>query len=83
MMDYANQYRIKSLSSSRHEKFYTVSLTHSGEWQCSCPAWTRQSPRINCKHILSIIVQQMQAQPAQPTVKQKSQPVEVSGRRFR
>lgn len=82
-MDYAQQFQVKSLSSSRHEKFYTVSKRHDGTWACSCPAWTRQSPRQNCKHILSILVQQMQAQPPQP-VKSTPQPAEVSPvRRFR
>jgi hypothetical protein len=33
---------------------YTVSLGHDGKYACSCPAWTRNMPRKNCKHILEV-----------------------------
>lgn len=80
-MSYTKQFQVKSLSSSRHEKFYTVSLKHDGSWECSCPAWTRQSPRQDCKHVLQIRLQ-TQVPVAQP-VKQTPVSVEVTGRRFR
>lgn len=33
---------------------YIVSHKKDGEWQCSCPAWTRNTPREDCKHILKV-----------------------------
>lgn len=33
---------------------YIVSHKKDGEWQCSCPAWTRNTPREDCKHILRV-----------------------------
>ena len=23
-------------------------------WECSCPAWTRHTPRTDCKHIIKV-----------------------------
>lgn len=37
------------LISKRRE--YKISLMDDATLQCSCPAWTRTSPRKNCKHI--------------------------------
>ena len=28
------------------------------EWACSCPNWTRTSPRVECKHILNVILKE-------------------------
>ena len=33
-------------------------------WFCSCPDWTKHSPRTNCKHILNVIVKEGLAMPA-------------------
>jgi len=34
---------------------YTVSQEKlSTYWHCSCPAWTRNTPRTDCKHILKV-----------------------------
>lgn len=33
---------------------YTVSLGYDGKYACSCPAWTRNMPRKDCKHIAEI-----------------------------
>lgn len=38
-------------SDSSPGKWYTVSETVQGEWQCSCIGWTRHFPRRDCKHI--------------------------------
>lgn len=27
-----------------------------GQWQCACPAWTRHTPRSDCKHIMPVKV---------------------------
>lgn len=38
---------------------YIVSKkTKSGEWQCSCPDWTKHTPRTDCKHILKVKLQE-------------------------
>ena len=30
-------------------------ITHkSGTWQCSCPDWTKHTPRTDCKHIVNV-----------------------------
>lgn len=40
---------IRSESSNR---LYVVSRRNdSKEWECSCPGWTRHSPRRPCKHL--------------------------------
>jgi hypothetical protein len=33
---------------------YVVSETTHGDWLCSCPAWTKNSPREDCKHIFRV-----------------------------
>jgi hypothetical protein len=33
------------------KKPYKVSERLNGGWECSCPAWTRHTPRADCKHI--------------------------------
>lgn len=41
-------------SQSDPDKEYVITLkdgVQNGEWQCSCPAWTRNTPRKDCKHI--------------------------------
>lgn len=39
-------------SSSSRGVFYVVSqVREGGAWECSCPAWTRHTPRSDCKHI--------------------------------
>ncbi len=35
-------------------------------WSCSCPNWTKHSPRTECKHILSVIVKEKFTVPAGP-----------------
>ena len=35
-------------------KPYIVSLTMNNDFVCSCPAWTRSTPRKDCKHIKKI-----------------------------
>jgi len=46
-VQYVRQYKVES--HSREGTFYKVSVTDSGEWQCSCPAWIFK--RKQCKHI--------------------------------
>ena len=41
-------------SSSNPNKTYTVALTAQGRWSCSCPRWTLNAERPNCKHIKSV-----------------------------
>lgn len=50
MKRYQQQWQVQGSA----KKPYVVSLTDNGEWQCSCPAWTRTSPRKDCKHIKRI-----------------------------
>jgi hypothetical protein len=44
----AQEFRIAS-SSGRGA--YTVQELADGSWRCACPAWTRHTPRRDCKHI--------------------------------
>jgi hypothetical protein len=45
-MKYVRKFLVPSSVSKFH---YVVSLTSSGEWQCSCPRW--KFSRERCKHI--------------------------------
>ena len=47
---YSNQWTVPSSSSLG--KFYKVSVTPNGEWECSCPDWTFR--RNECKHIKQV-----------------------------
>ena len=47
---YSNQWQVPSRSSPG--KFYKVSVTPNGEWECSCPDWTYR--RNECKHIKQV-----------------------------
>jgi len=38
-------------SDSNPAKSYVVSEDWEGNYACSCPAWTRHTPRRDCKHI--------------------------------
>ena len=38
-------------SESREDKIYTVALDKKGKWSCSCPRWTQNASRPECKHI--------------------------------
>jgi hypothetical protein len=38
-------------SESRPDKSYTVARTAEDKWSCSCPRWTRNASRPECKHI--------------------------------
>jgi hypothetical protein len=51
MIIYDRQWKVPSDSS---DKIYTVSLKDS-VYSCSCPAWTRRTPRKNCKHINRVL----------------------------
>jgi hypothetical protein len=35
----------------------------SNEWACSCKNWTTTSPRVECKHILNVILKEKMAMP--------------------
>ncbi len=65
---------------------YTVSirrqivLAHAKDfWGCSCPDWSKHTPRIDCKHILQVKLQQHPPMSVLPTIK----PVQRTGRFFR
>lgn len=34
---------------------YIVSLHKEGWYACSCPGWTRHTPRTDCKHIREVL----------------------------
>jgi hypothetical protein len=48
---WAAQWKVKSSSGSG---IYTVSQDYHGKYACSCPAWTRNMPRKDCKHIAEV-----------------------------
>jgi hypothetical protein len=51
--DFQNRYaQVWSVQSeTRADKVYTVAEIVSGAWSCSCPRWTKNSARPECKHI--------------------------------
>jgi hypothetical protein len=53
---------------------YTISEAKDGNWACSCMAWTRTTPREDCKHILRVKLQQMKPQASAPAVTVASTP---------
>ena len=38
-------------SQSNPDSAYVVGQKEDGTWGCACPAWTRHTPRKDCKHI--------------------------------
>ena len=44
----------KVRSHSNRKKEYVVSRDQNGNYGCSCPAWTRRTPRKDCKHIKEV-----------------------------
>jgi len=49
---YSNQWTVPSRSSPG--KFYKVSVTPNGEWECSCPQWLYRRNAGDCKHIKQV-----------------------------
>lgn len=44
--------RVQSRSSKKSDRKYVISMViENEEWQCSCPGWTRRTPRQDCTHI--------------------------------
>jgi len=50
---YARQWDVGSFTDAT-KKPYKVSERRDGRWECSCPAWTRHTPRTDCKHIVKV-----------------------------
>jgi hypothetical protein len=50
---YSRQWDVGSFTDST-KKPYKVSERLDGRWECSCPAWTRHTPRTDCKHIVKV-----------------------------
>lgn len=50
---YRRQFDIASFTTPG-KKPYKVSERADSAWECSCPAWTRHTPRRECKHILKV-----------------------------
>jgi hypothetical protein len=50
---YARQWDVGSFTDPT-KKPYKVSERRDGRWECSCPAWTRHTPRTDCKHIVKV-----------------------------
>ena len=50
---YSRQWDVGSFTDST-KKPYKVSERRDGRWECSCPAWTRHTPRTDCKHIVKV-----------------------------
>lgn len=82
MNRYAEQWQVAS--DSNPNKFYMVSLTNTGGYECSCPAWTRTTPRRDCKHIRRLQRDNFRTPPptaasvATPVVRAAPSPVVVS-----
>lgn len=65
---YVKKWRVQS--NSDNNKFYTVSLTEDGKYECSCPAWIYR--RKECSHI-----QFAKANPNSDIITQKDKPIVV------
>jgi hypothetical protein len=50
---YSRQWDVGSFTDPT-KKPYKVSERRDGGWECSCPAWTRHTPRVDCKHIIKV-----------------------------
>jgi hypothetical protein len=50
---YSRQWDVGSFT-DQTKKPYKVSERRDGRWECSCPAWTRHTPRTDCKHIRKV-----------------------------
>jgi hypothetical protein len=50
---YSRQWDVGSFTDPT-KKPYKVSERRDGRWECSCPAWTRHTPRVDCKHIIKV-----------------------------
>ena len=68
MTTYARQFDVGSFTDPA-KKPYKVSERQDGGWECSCPAWTRNTPRKDCKHILKV-KDAMRVAPASPVFNQ-------------
>lgn len=68
MITYARQFDVGSFTDPA-KKPYKVSERIGGGWECSCPAWTRHTPRKDCKHILKV-KNAMRVAPASPVFSQ-------------
>jgi hypothetical protein len=42
------------VKSGSTEGFYTVAQDKDGQYACSCPGWTRHTPRTDCKHVMAV-----------------------------
>jgi hypothetical protein len=60
---------------------YIVSEANDGNWSCSCMNWTRNHPRVDCKHILKVMLGE--ARPVEVQATPKMQFVQSTGRVFR
>jgi hypothetical protein len=69
---YARQWDVGSFTDPT-KKPYKVSERRDGGWECSCPAWTRHTPRLDCKHIRSL-QRAILAMPAASVFDQPAQP---------
>ncbi len=51
---YEEQWKVPGTKSHKTGRTpeYTVSKNFDGTFECSCPNWTQNSPREDCKHIL-------------------------------
>lgn len=62
---------------------YTVSIRHDETWECSCPNWTQNHPREDCKHILAMKLKQTAGFVAPLVVDDKLSLEQATGRKFR
>jgi hypothetical protein len=69
---YSRQWDVGSFTDPT-KKPYKVSERRDGGWECSCPAWTRHTPRTDCKHIRSV-QKAILAMPAAPVFAQPTPP---------
>ena len=68
-MTWVKRWKVRSSTDGR--KKYTVALDTQGDYGCSCPAWTRHTPRVNCKHIQQVLREQAEADEVNPQMEQR------------
>jgi hypothetical protein len=74
---YKNQWYVSGSAATP----YTVSEANDGNWSCSCPAWTRNHPREDCKHVMRVKL--AEAVPAEVKVEPSMVATVSTGRMFR
>ena len=60
---WVTQWAVQGTAAKPYVVTYSTKPNTANVWSCSCPDWTKHTPRTNCKHILNVIVKEKMAIP--------------------